>query len=539
MKIAMILGFIIIVLMVSYVFLYRRGSYSSALKALPLPFQLSPVAAAPTRGDFRSLYQGQSVDDLVIQFMQEHDIAGLELAIVQAPYITRVVGYGLADKQTRQLVATNTMFNIGSMARAFTAVAVMQLCEDGKLVLQDGLEKYFSSVPAQFKKCSIAQVLTNSAGLPDLTGCPGYQAGVVYDGEQIFTLLAGAAPLHEPGVAVSCNVTSDYILRALVAQVSGMGYAEFVMKNQIERLGLKHTFCQPMLSRVRNEQAGGFKHVQFKHDPIYINPTEVAAGHREDGSPVQGATAAWEIYSTAEDISLWDIALAGDILLKQPESRAFLYSPIKLKDSKTVPSGICWFFPGRPGLMHVRGETDGYSNLLVRFTAPGDLLCVTLLTNKGNVPGLDLLARRIAGAYDAKLASPRSAAWSVVMQSPYSVGEIIDRIQARVNANGGTIFSRINHSSEATKASLELRPTEVLMLGNPKAGTALMQASAPLALDLPLRVMAWQDAAGQTWLSFTDPRILAEQYHSEGSEAAANKIYLALLSLCCGALEGC
>ncbi|HUX78287.1 MAG TPA: DUF302 domain-containing protein, partial [Alphaproteobacteria bacterium] len=174
----------------------------------------------------------------------------------------------------------------------------------------------------------------------------------------------------------------------------------------------------------------------------------------------------------------------------------------------------------------------GYSAFLSRFTAPRDLLCVTLLANRDNIPGLDVLARKIAAAYDAKLSVPQGSAWSETIQSPYPVDKTIDRVIENVKKQGGTIFSRINHSEAAEKASLKLRPTQVISLGNPKVGTQLMQANASISLDLPLRVMAWEDESGQVWLSFTDPRALAKEYKVEIDIALLNKMYANLLKTC-------
>lgn len=83
------------------------------------------------RGDYHVLYQGQSVDDLIMEYMEENNIPGISLAIVQAPYITRVTGYGLADTEKKLLVSTRTLFYVGQLTHAYTAVAIMQLKEEG------------------------------------------------------------------------------------------------------------------------------------------------------------------------------------------------------------------------------------------------------------------------------------------------------------------------------------------------------------------------------------------------------------------------
>ncbi len=86
----------------------------------------SSILSPPKRGDFASIYRNRTIDDLVISFMETFNIPGLSLAIVQAPYIPRVVGYGLASLETNRLASSNTQFNIGKLTNAFTAVAIMR-----------------------------------------------------------------------------------------------------------------------------------------------------------------------------------------------------------------------------------------------------------------------------------------------------------------------------------------------------------------------------------------------------------------------------
>jgi uncharacterized protein (DUF302 family) len=99
------------------------------------------------------------------------------------------------------------------------------------------------------------------------------------------------------------------------------------------------------------------------------------------------------------------------------------------------------------------------------------------------------------------------------LKSPYSVPETLQRLETIVTAKGLMIFSRIDHSGEATKAGLIMPPAELLIFGSPKSGTPLMIASPTLALDLPLKALAWQDASGATWLSYNDPDYLKHRHN--------------------------
>ncbi len=96
--------------------------------------------------------------------------------------------------------------------------------------------------------------------------------------------------------------------------------------------------------------------------------------------------------------------------------------------------------------------------------------------------------------------------------SSHGPGETMDRFVAAVAERGMTILARIDHAGAAAKVGMELRPTEVVLFGNPKAGTPLMQAMQTIGIDLPLKALVWQDADGKTWLSYNDPKWLVERH---------------------------
>jgi uncharacterized protein (DUF302 family) len=96
--------------------------------------------------------------------------------------------------------------------------------------------------------------------------------------------------------------------------------------------------------------------------------------------------------------------------------------------------------------------------------------------------------------------------------SPYSVPKTIDRLEAILQAKGITIFARIDQQAEAEKVGLSLRPTQLLLFGNPQAGTPLMVAEPTIALDLPLKVLAWEATDNRVWLSYNDADYLKQRF---------------------------
>jgi uncharacterized protein (DUF302 family) len=98
------------------------------------------------------------------------------------------------------------------------------------------------------------------------------------------------------------------------------------------------------------------------------------------------------------------------------------------------------------------------------------------------------------------------------IKSCHSVSETATRLVERLNTNGIKIFARIDQRAEAEKVGLSLRPTELVIFGDPKTGTPLMQAYPSLALDLPLKALIYEDTVGEVWLCFNSPEYLAERH---------------------------
>jgi uncharacterized protein (DUF302 family) len=111
-------------------------------------------------------------------------------------------------------------------------------------------------------------------------------------------------------------------------------------------------------------------------------------------------------------------------------------------------------------------------------------------------------------------ASP--AAGVVVLASFHPVAGTVDRLEALLKEKGVMIFARIDFSGDAGRAGLQLRPEQMLIFGNPKGGTPLMQAVPTVGLDLPLKALAWEDTQGKTWLAYNDPKYIVQRHGVDG-----------------------
>ena len=100
----------------------------------------------------------------------------------------------------------------------------------------------------------------------------------------------------------------------------------------------------------------------------------------------------------------------------------------------------------------------------------------------------------------------------VVVKSPYSAKETMNRLEEIVKQRGLNVFARIDHAAGASKVGKSLRPTEVLIFGNPQGGTPFMECAQSVGIDLPLKALVWEDASSQVWIGYNDPAFLAQRH---------------------------
>ncbi len=108
--------------------------------------------------------------------------------------------------------------------------------------------------------------------------------------------------------------------------------------------------------------------------------------------------------------------------------------------------------------------------------------------------------------------APETSNGIVSKPSNRSVEQTVEKLKSILQSKGVTLFALVNHSEEAEKAGMKMRPTKLLIFGSPKAGTPLMLASPSVAIDLPLKILVWEDAQGKVWVSYNSPDYLKERH---------------------------
>lgn len=470
------------------------------------------------RGDTDVSYLGKTVDRMVWEFMEERGIDGLTLAIVQAPYIPRVVGYGFSDARQRRLASVNTLWPAGPISQGFTAVAIMQLYEAGKIDVNAPASAHLPYLPDAWKNITVLQLLRHATGIADYRDATGWEPDRQLTVAELVGLVKDKPLAFAPGTGVALSATNFAILAGIIEAASGQSHIAYITENQIDKIGLKHTAFAENLKdfNVENLNASNGTHELFKKDVRYVDPAEPAVGNDNEGRPVPPVVTAalpgfGDVWASAQDISFWDICLAGSILISKPENRALIYTGWKLPDGKEVPAVAGWHFYRHRGLMDIKGSTPGYSVFLSRFTDASELVCVTLMCNR---EGIDFTnpGRRIAAAFGDLLSTQYDDNKLYLYEGQLSVADTVGKLEGILKKKNIPLFAKYDHARNAEEVGLQLRPTTVLVFGSPQVGTGLMQADQSIAVELPLRIAVWEDEAGSTWLAFPRMSLLAGEY---------------------------
>lgn len=155
------------------------------------------------------------------------------------------------------------------------------------------------------------------------------------------------------------------------------------------------------------------------------------------------------------------------------------------------------------------------------------------MRNVRKVIGAVVLVAAVGSA--VATASAGTAAGLVIVQSAYSVDETANRLQSALQAGGLMVVARVDHAANAQRVGKALRPTQLLIFGNPQVGTELLQAVQTVGIDLPQKLLVWEDEAGQVHVAYNDPGYLAQRHGIVGEDQTLTMIAGALNRLVTGA----
>jgi CubicO group peptidase (beta-lactamase class C family) len=335
--------------------------------------------------------------DALFTTSRRGDVPGAAVAVIQDGKVVHRKGYGLSNLEHGIPCTTQTKFRIVSLTKAFTAMAVMMLHEQGLLHLDDPMVKYLPDYP-HGEKITIRQLLTHTSGVQEPVLAPEASDQLVRSCtplEKRYAMCRDEPLEFDPGQRWSYSNAGYIVLGYLIEKVSGRSYETFLTENIFKPLGMNST---------------GYDH----HDTILKHR---ATGYSREGDTYKNAMyfdmslfgPSGALYSTIEDMVLWDQALYGGKLIRT-ELLQQAFTPARLNDGTTIDHyGFGWVLGRNRGLDEIRatGMMPGFESQIVRI--PSRRFSVIILSNCTEL-GVLTLAHEIAEIYLWPIMEPREPA---------------------------------------------------------------------------------------------------------------------------------
>lgn len=351
----------------------------------PLPFLgLLLVCLLPNLGAQPAADYAAKAEAIVQSYASEGLFRGAVIVVKDGQPLLRK-GYGMANSEWDIPNTPDTKFRIGSITKQFTAIAILQLAEQGKLKLDDPVSKHYQEAPARWEKITIHHLLNHTSGIPSYTAIKDFFNKMSRDPRtpaEIVKLTQDQPLEFEPGAQYKYNNTAYVLLGHVIEKASGMTYADYLRKHILDPAGMKDTGYDTH-AEVLKKRATGY------------SPNGKAAPYLDMTLP----HAAGSMYSTVDDFVKWDQALSAGKLISA-ESWKLMTTPGKSDYGYGL---IIKPVAGHASMMH-GGGINGFNTNFIRF--PEDKLAVAVFANvNGSTP--DTLATMLARLYFGEDVKPR------------------------------------------------------------------------------------------------------------------------------------
>lgn len=324
---------------------------------------------------------------------------GASAIVVRGGQIVLRKGYGLANLELGTPNTPESVFELGSVTKQFTAAAILLLAEQGKLKLDDELQTYLPDYPKHDAKITLQQLLTHTAGVPNYTDMVEWMPRVRED-MTLDTLIAlfKDKPLDfPPGTKWSYSNSGYILLGAVIEKVAGKSYERFVEDEIFQKLGMKSSRYGSPTEVIPHRAYGYDKGDDGYRNAQYLSMTQPYA--------------AGSLMSTVDDLAIWDRALSGEALLKR-SSIERLFAPQKTANGGNTRYGLGW------GVQSLAGRTIEahgggiFGFVTVDLRVPEEKLFVAVLSNNPNTDkdptslGLAIAAKALGQGYEDRKAIP-------------------------------------------------------------------------------------------------------------------------------------
>ncbi len=302
--------------------------------------------------------------------MAKQHIPGVSLAVVRDGKVTFTKGYGFANLESMRRASPESVFQLASVTKQFTATAVMMLVEEGKIRLEEPIRTYLTDLPEAWGKVTVRNLLNHTSGIKSYTDLPGFfdngNQRRDYTPNQIIDLVRNLPPDFEPGTQWHYNNTGYYLLGMLIEQVTGQKYDQFLTQRIFKPLGMAHTRLNNRYDLVPERVIGYSWSGKAWVNAEFVSPTQPFS--------------AGALLSTVLDMAKWDAALYTTKLLKA-ETLQQMWTPTILKSGEKQDYGFGWIVSkvNKHRMVVHGGGIDGFNTYISRY--PEDRLTVIVLTN--------------------------------------------------------------------------------------------------------------------------------------------------------------
>jgi D-alanyl-D-alanine carboxypeptidase len=341
-------------------------------------------------------------------------------------------GYGLADVELGVGIQPEHVFRVGSITKQFTAVAILQLVEQGKISLADPITKFFPDYPSEWKTITVEHLLSHTSGMASYSSKENFISLIRSDltPQQLIDTFKNDPLQFAPGAGYASGNSDYVILGAIIEKVTGQTYADYMTSNVFARAGLTHTYYD---------------------DPIRIIPKRVEGYDRKRGGAIVKAPyvspsipySAGSIISTVDDLARWtDAVSAGKVVRRDLAQRA--WTPYKLASGEATPYGFGWAINDLLGSRVIAhgGRVMGF--IAHALWMPEEKIFVAVLSNTDASPvSTEYVARRLATYAMGKPWDPMAIAMTAEQLGEYAGVYTIDEKTARtLTVANGTLFSQ-------------------------------------------------------------------------------------------------
>jgi len=300
--------------------------------------------------------KADKIDDYIIAQIKRLHVPGASIAIVRDGHITKAQGYGFANLELRSPATKETVYEIGSTSKQFTATAVMMLVEEGKVRLDDTITKYFPEAPQAWRGVTIRHLLTHTSGIQNHVAVPHwldvFRTNLAFETapsrDELLKMFFKLPLEFQPRETWAYDNTGYYLLGIIIEKASGKSYLQFLDERIFKPLGMNATRSTDPQPIVRNRASGyEWKNDHFENRPVLLPAIAFSTG---------------SLLSSVEDTAKWDAALYTEKLLKK-SSLDQMWTATATNAGVAAPFnyGFGWFIENYHGhrLVQHSGGTPG------------------------------------------------------------------------------------------------------------------------------------------------------------------------------------